>query len=123
MGNEKLAFSVTHTHPSLEAAERSERVAGHKRALAEKNLELTEGLSDLKRTAPVARDTMGKAAELVKELAAKAKSGTQSLCKGAGNGGNSGESAVSTDKTGGILGSYRGAHEEFLCMFATHFHL
>ena len=57
---------------ALEAAEHSERVAGHKCALAEKNLELAEGLSDFKRAAPVARDAMGKAAEIVKELAAKA---------------------------------------------------
>ena len=57
---------------ALEAAEHSERVAGHKRALAEKNLELAEGLSDFKRTAPVERETMVKAASLAKELAAKA---------------------------------------------------
>ena len=57
---------------ALESAEHSECIAGHKRALAEKNLELAKGLSDFKRTAPAAHDAMGKAAELVTELAEKA---------------------------------------------------
>ena len=46
---------------ALEAAEHSERIAGHKRALAEKNLELAEGLNDFKRTAPATTEAMGKA--------------------------------------------------------------
>ena len=57
---------------ALESAKHTERIAGHKRALAEKNLELAEGLCDFKHTAPAARNAMGKAAELVKELEAKA---------------------------------------------------
>ena len=57
---------------ALESAEHSERIAGHKRALAEEKLKLAQGLSDFKRTAPTACDAMGKAAKLVTELAAKA---------------------------------------------------
>ena len=57
---------------ALESAEHAERIAGHKRALAEKHLELAEGLSHFKRTAPAAHETLDKAASLVKFMAAKA---------------------------------------------------
>ena len=56
---------------AFEAAEHSERIAGHKRDLAEKQLELAEGLSNFKRTAPIAHEQMQKAAPLMAALAAK----------------------------------------------------
>tara|TARA_B110000046_G_scaffold93490_1_gene101431 strand:- start:97 stop:711 length:615 start_codon:yes stop_codon:yes gene_type:complete len=71
---EEVADPRRRAAAALESAEHSERIAGHKRALAEKNLELAEGLSDYKRTAPLAQDAMSKAAELV-TLAAKAAPG------------------------------------------------
>ena len=49
----------------------SERIAGHKRELAEKQLELAEGLSNFKRTAPIAHEQMQKTAPLIAALAAK----------------------------------------------------
>ena len=57
---------------ALESAEHAERIAGHKRALAEKNLELAQGLSHFKRTAPAAHETLDKAASHFKFMAAKA---------------------------------------------------
>ena len=50
---------------TLEAAEHHERIAGYKRELAEKNLELAKGLSQFKRLAPAARAQMEEAAPLL----------------------------------------------------------
>ena len=72
LGCALLPGSLPLRHPAASKEEYEPLVAGHKRALTEKNLELAEGLNDFKRTAPAAAEAMGKAATLVAELAAKA---------------------------------------------------